>query len=478
MRGIRQRYEFSGGFDEMFAAPGVPRPHCEQVVAALDALDHGDIADAQRRAEVAFLNLGITFTVYNESEGVERIFPFDLVPRVIDSREWARIEAGLKQRLLALNAFVQDVYNEGRIIDAGLVPAAAVFESPNYQPACQGFTPPMGAWIHISGIDLVRDSDGTIYVLEDNTRTPSGVSYVLQNRQMSMRALSRIFSTSGIRTVADYANHLHDAIRYCSGDDPVVVLTPGVFNSAYFEHTFLAKQMGVQLVEGRDLAIRDGRVVMKTTRGPAPVGAIYRRVDDDFLDPLNFNPGSALGVAGLLDVYRTGKASLINALGTGIADDKSIYPFVPEMIRFYLGEEPIIPNVPTYRAVDEKDREYILAHLSELVTKPTNASGGYGVIIGPTSDDRVLDERRAAIVSDPAGFIGQPLIRLSTSPTIIDGEYVPRRVDLRPFTIFDGREPWVLPGGLTRVALQEGSFIVNSSQGGGSKDTWVMHGPS
>ena len=478
MRGIRHRYEFSGGYDEMFAAPGLPRPHCEQVVAALDALDDGDIADAQRRAEVAFLNLGITFTVYNESEGIERIFPFDLVPRVIESHEWARIEAGLKQRVIALNRFIQDVYNEGRIIEQGHIPAEAVFESPNYEPACQGFTPPKGAWLHISGIDLVRDADGTIYVLEDNTRTPSGVSYVLQNRQMSMRALSRIFSTSGVRPVGDYANHLHDAIRGCSNDDPVVVLTPGVFNSAYFEHTFLAKQMGVQLVEGRDLAIRDGRVVMKTTRGPAPVGAIYRRVDDEFLDPLNFNPESALGVAGLLDVYRGGGTCLVNAIGTGIADDKSIYPYVPQMIRFYLGEEPIIPNVPTYRAAEEKDREYILAHLRDLVTKPTNASGGYGVVIGPTSDDRSLAERKGAILRDPAGFIGQPLIHLSTSPTIIDGEYAPRRVDLRPFTIFDGREPWVLPGGLTRVALKEGSFIVNSSQGGGSKDTWVVHGPS
>jgi uncharacterized circularly permuted ATP-grasp superfamily protein len=476
MRGMRQRYEFTGGYDEMFLAPGLPRPHCEQVVAALEALDDAHIADARRRAEVAFLNLGITFTVYAEAEGVERIFPFDLVPRVIESGEWSRIETGLKQRVLALNHFIQDVYNEGRIIQKGLVPAAAVFESPNYQPACHGFTPPMGAWTHIAGIDLVRDADGTIYVLEDNTRTPSGVSYVLQNRQMSMRALSRIFSASGVRSVADYANHLHDAIRRCSGDDPVVVLTPGIFNSAYFEHTFLAKQMGVQLVEGRDLAIRDGRVVMKTTRGPAPVGAIYRRVDDEFLDPLNFNPESGLGVAGLLDVYRAGGTTLVNAIGTGIADDKSIYPFVPDMIRFYLGEEPIIPNVPTYRAVDRKDREYILAHLAELVTKPTNASGGYGVIIGPTSDDRVIAERREAILRDPAGFIAQPLIRLSTSPTIIDGDYAPRRVDLRPFTIFDGRDAWVLPGGLTRVALQDGSFIVNSSQGGGSKDTWVVHG--
>jgi len=476
MRGIASSYEFGADYDEVFASPGVPREHCRPLVDALERLGMEDVADARRRADLAFLNLGITFTVYNESAGIERIFPFDLVPRVIPADEWRHIEMGLKQRVVALNAFLQDVYNEQRIVGAGVVPPEAIFDSPNYRPEMRGFTPPNRAWAHISGIDLVRDADGTYYVLEDNTRTPSGVSYVLQNRLISQRALGRIFAASPVRSVAGYANHLHDTIRHCWPDAPVVVLTPGIYNSAYFEHAFLAKQMGVQLVEGRDLAIREGAVVMKTTRGPAPVGAIYRRVDDDFIDPLNFNPESVLGLPGLLDIYRAGKTCLVNAVGTGVADDKSIFPFVPEMIRFYLGEEAILPNVPTYRTAEEKAREYVLAHLRDLVVKPANASGGYGVVIGPSADERTLAATAAAIVADPKGFIGQPLIRLSTCPTLVDGEYVPRRVDLRPFVIFDGREAWVLPGGLTRVALKEGSFIVNSSQGGGSKDTWVLSG--
>jgi len=475
MQGLLEGYDSGTDYDEMFEAPGVPRPHCRAVFDALSALTSENIQEARQRADLAFVNLGITFTVYSESEGIERIFPFDLVPRVIAGAEWRRIERGLKQRVLALNAFIQDVYNEGRIIAAGLIPAEAVFCSPNYRPEMRGFTPPNGAWVHIAGIDLVRDSDGTVYVLEDNARTPSGVSYVLQNRSISTRVLPRLFSQSGVVPVQDYANRLHAAVRACFGPDPAVVLTPGMYNSAYFEHTFLAKQMGVQLVEGRDLAVRGGRVVMRTTRGPIPVGAIYRRVDDEFLDPLNFNPDSQLGVPGLLDIYRAGGTCLVNGVGTGVADDKSIYPYVPDMIRFYLGEEPILANVPTYRTVDEKDREYVLAHLRELVVKPANASGGYGVIIGPAADERTLAATADAIEANPAGFVAQPLIRLSTCPTVVDGSYQPRRVDLRPFVIYAGREPWVLPGGLTRVALKEGSFIVNSSQGGGSKDTWVLN---
>ncbi|MGE3073217.1 MAG: circularly permuted type 2 ATP-grasp protein [Dehalococcoidia bacterium] len=474
MNGLMREYDPGVGYDEMFEAPGVPRPHCRAVFEALEGLTTQDLAEARQRADLAFVNLGITFTVYSESEGIERIFPFDLVPRVISSTEWSKVENGLKQRVLALNAFLQDVYNEGRIIDAGLIPAEAVYSSPNYRTEVRGFTPPNGAWIHISGIDLVRDADGTMYVLEDNARTPSGVSYVLQNRQISTRVLPRLFSRSDVCPVNDYANRLHMAVRSCFGPDPAVVLTPGMYNSAYFEHSFLAKQMGVQLVEGRDLAVRGGRIVMRTTRGPIPVGAIYRRIDDEYLDPLNFDPDSQLGVPGLLDLYRSGGTCLVNAIGTGVADDKSIYPYVPDMIRYYLGEEPILANVPTYRTAEEKDREYVLAHLRDLVVKPTNASGGYGVVIGPTSSEETLNATRMAIESDPEGFVAQPLIRLSTSPTVINGEFVPRRIDLRPFVIFDGREPWVLPGGLTRVALKEGSFIVNSSQGGGSKDTWVL----
>ena len=475
---IRASYPVGADFDEVFAAPGVPRPHCEALIDALDALGPGGIADARARADLAFLNAGVTFTVYNETAGIERIFPFDLVPRAIEAREWLRVEAGLKQRVLALNAFIQDVYNDGRIIAAGLIPADAVFGSPNFQPAVRGFTPPNGVWVHIAGIDLVRDADGTIYVLEDNLRTPSGVSYVLQNRLISTRAMPRLFAQTAVRSVSDYGNRLHEAIRACWGHGAAVVLTPWMYNSAFYEHTFLAKQMGLQLVEGRDLEVRDGRVVMRTTRGPQPVGAIYRRVDDEFLDPLNFNPASELGVAGLFDVYRAGRACLVNGIGTGVADDKSIYPYVPAMIRFYLGEAPILPNVPTFRARDEKDRQHILAHLRDLVVKPTNASGGYGVVVGPQADERLLADTAARIGEDPAGYIAQPLIRLSVCPTMIDGRLEPRRVDLRPFVVYDGSEPWVLPGGLTRVALREGSFIVNSSQGGGSKDTWVLDVPA
>jgi uncharacterized circularly permuted ATP-grasp superfamily protein len=476
--GIRESYEFGADYDEVFARPGEPREHCRALVAALEALTDDDLAAARRRADAAFLDLGITFTVYNETSGIERIFPFDLVPRVISGAEWRKVELGLKQRVTALNAFVQDVYNEQRILEAGVVPAEAVFTSPNYQPAMQGFTPPSGAWIHISGIDLVRDADGTLYVLEDNARTPSGVSYVLQNRLISRRALARMYFMSGVADVGDYANRLHEAIRCACGPGTTAILTPGVYNSAYFEHTYLAKQMGVPLVEGSDLALRDGGVIMKTTRGPAAVRSIYRRVDDDFLDPLNFNPDSVLGVAGLLDAYRAGKVCLVNAIGTGIADDKSVFPYVPEMVRFYLGEEAILPNVPTYRTAEAKALDHVLTHLRDLVVKPTNASGGYGVVIGPASDEKTLAATAAQVRANPAGFIAQPLIRLSTVPTIVEGRYVPRRVDLRPFVIFDGREPWVLPGGLTRVALKEGSYIVNSSQGGGSKDTWVAgHAP-
>jgi uncharacterized circularly permuted ATP-grasp superfamily protein len=478
MQGPWSSYDWGTDYDEIFEAPGVPRSHARGLVEALERMTPADLEDRRRKADLAMLNLGITFTVDSEAAGVERIFPFDLVPRIIPPGEWRTIESGLKQRVLALNRFVQDIYNDQHIVAAGVVPPEAVFGSPNYQPAMRGFTPQNRAWIHISGTDLVRDADGTFYVLEDNTRTPSGVSYVLQNRSISTRVLPSLFPESDVRRVSDYPRVLHDAIRACQADGPAVLLTPGPYNSAYFEHSFLAKQMGVQLVEGRDLAVRNGHIVMKTTRGLIPVGAIYRRVDDEFLDPLNFNPGSLLGVPGLLDVYRMGAVTLVNAIGTGVADDKSVFPYVPAMIRFYLGEEPILQNVPTYRLAEEKARQHALAHLRELVVKPTNASGGYGVVIGPQSPDEVLRATAEQIERNPAGFIAQPLVRLSTCPTIVDGRLVPCRVDLRPFVIFDGAEPWVLPGGLTRVALREGSFIVNSSQGGGSKDTWVLHDPA
>ncbi|MGD9934713.1 MAG: circularly permuted type 2 ATP-grasp protein [Dehalococcoidia bacterium] len=473
-----ETYEWGAGYDELFEAPGVPRPKARTLIEALARMSAADVEERKRRAELAMLNLGITFTVYSESSGVERIFPFDLVPRIIDGNEWNRVEQGLKQRVLALNHFIQDVYNERKIIDAGVVPADVVYNSPNYQQAVVGFTPPKKAWAHISGIDLVRDADGTLYVLEDNARTPSGVSYVLQNRILSTRTFPSLMSEVEVARVSDYARVLHDAVRGLNPAGPAVVLTPGIYNSAYFEHTYLAKQMGVQLVEGRDLAVKNGQVLMKTTRGMIPVGSVYRRIDDEFLDPVAFREDSMLGVPGIFETYRAGGVALVNAIGTGVADDKSVYPYVPAMIKFYLGEEAIIPNVPTYRTAEEKAREYVLTHLRELVVKPTNASGGYGVVIGPQSDDETLAATAAQIRENPDGFVAQPLIRLSTCPTLIDGKLVPRRVDLRPFIIYSGDEPWVLPGGLTRVALREGSFIVNSSQGGGSKDTWVVNGTS
>jgi len=468
-------YDPGADFDEMFEAPGVPRPHYRPVVEAFESFALEDLADRQRRADLAFLNLGITFTVYSESTGTERIFPFDLVPRVIALSEWRQIELGLRQRMVAMNSFLQDVYNEGRIIAAGLIPAEVVFDCPAYQPLVRGFTPPGGAWIQVAGIDLVRDRDGTYYVLEDNCRTPSGVSYVVQNRLISTRTLARAFTQSGVLPVSDYANRLHETIRRACGRGTVAVLTPGPHNSAYFEHTYLAKQMGVQLVEGRDLAAVDDQLVMRTTRGLQPLGSLYRRVDDDFLDPRAFRSDSQLGVPGLFDLYRNGRVGLVNAIGTGVADDKAVYAYVPEMIRFYLGEEPILKNVPTYHAAEPKALEYILAHLQDLVVKPTGASGGYGVVVGPTASEADLRAARIALEADPRGFIAQPLIHLSTAPAVIDGRPRPRRVDLRPFVLFDGVDPWVLPGGLTRVALKEGSFIVNSSQGGGSKDTWVVN---
>ncbi|MGK2964806.1 MAG: circularly permuted type 2 ATP-grasp protein [Tepidiformaceae bacterium] len=476
MAGIFDGYDAGGEYDEMFESPGVPRDHYRSVVEALASFSFEELADRQRRADLGFLNSGITFTVYSESSGTERIFPFDLVPRVIPPAEWAKIEQGLRQRVVALNHFLQDVYNEGKILSAGLIPRDLVYGCPSYQPLVRGFTPPGGTWIQISGIDLVRHIDGTYYVLEDNCRTPSGVSYVIQNRLISTRTLPRVFSQSDVQPVSDYANRLHDTIRRSCGRGTVAVLTPGPYNSAYFEHTFLAKQMGTQLVEGRDLAVHDDRLVMRTTRGLEPLGSLYRRVDDEFLDPKTFRVDSQLGVDGLFQLYRDGKVGLVNAIGTGVADDKSIYPFVPEMIRYYLGETPILENVPTYHAGDPKAREYILQNLKDLVVKPTGASGGYGVVVGPSSNENQLDDVRELIEADPSNFIAQPLIRLSTCPTVIDGAVKPRRIDLRPFVLYDGIDPWVLPGGLTRVALREGSFIVNSSQGGGSKDTWVLNG--
>ncbi len=472
-------YDPGPEYDEVFLRRGEPRPHCRDLVAAFDALTWDDLHDRQRRADVALLNAGITFTVYADEQGTERIFPFDLFPRPIAAAEWDRIAAGIRQRVLALNAFLQDIYNDARILAEGRIPAARILGAPNYQPRMRGFTPPGGVWNHVSGIDLVRDRDGVFYVLEDNIRTPSGVSYVLENRLISNRAMPGIRQRVSVRALEDYPNFLRLALQRLNPGGANVVLTPGPFNAAYFEHTFLAKQMGVQLVEGRDLEVADSQIRMLTTTGHRTVGTVYRRIDDAFLDPLAFRPDSVLGVPGLFGVYRSGRVCLVNAIGTGVADDKAVYPYVPEMIRYYLGEEPILPNVPTYDPADPAQREYILAHLPDLVVKPIAASGGYGVVVGATADEAALAAAATAIDQHPAGFIAQPLVQISTCPTVVAGGFQPRRVDLRPFAVYDGADVRILSGGLTRVALPAGSYIVNSSLGGGSKDTWIVEaGPA
>ncbi len=464
-------------YDEMFCPEGDPREVCRPFVERLQQTDSVELRSRQHAAELDLRNMGITFNVYGHEDGTEKVWPFDLLPRIIDENEWAHVEAGLKQRVHALNLFVDDIYNEQKILGSGIIPAEMILDAPTYRKQMIGFSPPEKVWCHISGVDLVRNDDGTIYVLEDNVRCPSGVSYVLENREVMKRAFARLFEGMSVTSIEEYPEHLLQALQECapptSGTPTAVVMTPGIYNSAYFEHTFLAQQMGVELVQGSDLVVEDGYVFMKTTMGLKRVHVIYRRIDDDFLDPDCFNPDSCLGVKGIIDAYRRGNVTLANAPGTGIADDKAIYAYVPEIIRFYLGEEPILANVPTYICADEKQREYVLQHLHELVVKPTNESGGYGILMGPNA----TDEERMAYVdlirADPRNYIAQPMLQLSTVPTLIEDSLQPRHVDLRPFVLC-GKDIYVMPGGLTRVALAEGSMVVNSSQGGGSKDTWVL----
>ncbi|HZW33870.1 MAG TPA: circularly permuted type 2 ATP-grasp protein, partial [Isosphaeraceae bacterium] len=429
-------------------------------------------------AELARRQQGITFTVYGRGQGVERIIPFDPIPRLINPAEWDRIERGLKQRVRALNLFIQDVYHRRSILKERVVPAELVFGSSGYRRECVGLRVPRDVYIHVSGIDLIRDTDGHFLVLEDNCRTPSGVSYVLKNRQVMKQVFPLLFEQSDIRPIDDYTDNLLGVLRGIAPagcDDPaVVVLSPGIYNSAYYEHSFLARQMGVELVEGRDLVLDRGQVFRRTTRGLQRVDVIYRRVDDDFLDPLTFRSDSLLGVAGLVGAHHAGNVGLANALGTGVADDKGIYPFVPEIIQFYLGEEPILRNVETFRPLVPAHRRHILANLDSLVVKAVDASGGYGMLIGPASTREQRDEFARKIEANPRGYIAQPTIRLSRHPTFLDGRLDGRHVDLRPFVLY-GEDVIVMPGGLTRVALPEGSLVVNSSQGGGTKDTWVLH---
>lgn len=466
-------------FDELFTAKGRPRRGCAAVVKGVEGLSNGGLLARQRAAEHSLMAMGITFTLRDEEKGetTERILPFDVVPRVVSGEEWEVLEAGIKQRLRALNHFLNDVYGERLIIKDGVVPEYLVASCPDYRPQLRGLKPPEEIWCHVSGTDLVRGHDGQFYVLEDNVRCPSGVSYVLENRSIVRRTFPMMFQQLSIRRVDDYPMRLSAMLRFLArnrSDDPqVVVLTPGRYNSAYYEHCFLAQQMGVELVQADDLVVRDGFVQMKTTQGLRRVDVIYRRVSDDFLDPTVFRADSVLGVPGLIDVYLKGNVALANAPGTGVADDKAIYAYVERMIEYYLSETPIIPNVPTYVCSDEESRKYVLDHLSELVVKATDGAGGYGMLIGPHASTSERNDFARRIRNNPRGYIAQPTLSLSRVPTIVGEKLVPRHVDLRPFALY-GEEIYVQPGGLTRVALREGSLVVNSSQGGGCKDTWVL----
>jgi uncharacterized circularly permuted ATP-grasp superfamily protein len=470
-----------GCYDETFAATGEPRPICAPFSDRLKEFSDEELLKCQSGAELLLQNLGITFTVYGHDEGTEKIWPFDLLPRIVDGQQWIQIEKGLKQRVQALNLFIDDLYNDQKIIRDGIVPADLVLGSKTYRKQMVGFHPPEKAWCHISGVDLIRGGDGEFYVLEDNLRCPSGVSYVLENREVLKRTLASLFNGMDVIPVDDYPERLLDTLLACAPagvESPTaVLLTPGIYNSAYFEHTFLAQKMGIELVQGSDLVIMDDHVFMSTTRGLKQVDVIYRRIDDDFLDPQHFNPDSVLGVAGLMDVYRAGNVTIANAPGTGVADDKAVYAYVPQIIKYYLGEDSELANVPTFLCSDDQQRQHVLENLDQLVVKPVNESGGYGIVMGPQASKAELQEAADLIRANPRNYIAQPMLQLSTVPTISGDKLCPRHVDLRPF-VLHGRDTYVLPGGLTRVALREGSMIVNSSQGGGSKDTWVLRASS
>ena len=472
-----QNYDTEGFYDEMFTPEGQPRAGTEAVVNRFNALPLEELKRRQQAAEKTLLEMGITFSVYGEEQGTERIFPFDIVPRIIPQNEWVEIEAGLKQRIKALNLFIDDVYNGQNILKDGVIPEQLVLSASGFRPQCMGLRPPGGIWCHITGTDLVRGGDGKFYVLEDNLRCPSGVSYVLQNRVVMKRSFPLAFDAARVAPVSDYPNRLLELLQYLAPtrrDKPVVaVWTPGIYNSAYFEHSFLAQQMGVELVEGGDLVVVDDRVMMRTTTGLQPVDVLYRRIDDDFMDPEVFRSDSMLGVPGLMRAYKAGRLALANAPGTGVADDKAVYAYVPEMIKYYLGEEAILKNVQTYLCSRQTDLEYVLANLDKLVVKKVGESGGYGMLVGPHASPAQRAEYAEQVKADPRNFIAQPTLSLSRVPTLVDDHFEGRHVDLRPYILF-GADIYVMPGGLTRVALKKGSLVVNSSQGGGSKDTWVV----
>jgi len=472
-------YRVRGLWDELMRAAGRPRPVAARLIKYLGSLDDEELASVQAAAELSIKEMGVTFTVYSEEEGsIDRAWPFDIIPRVIPASEWARIEQGLKQRVHALNLFIDDVYHDQRIVADGVFPKDILAKSKNFREQCVGVDPPLGVWAHICGSDLVRDRTGTVYVLEDNLRVPSGVSYLLENRLVIKRVFPELFEHYTILPVDDYPSQLFDTLAAVSprpADYPeVVVLTPGIYNSAYFEHSFLAQQMGCELVEGRDLEVGDDDCVyMRTIEGKARVDVIYRRVDDLFLDPEAFDSDSMLGVPGLLRAWKRGNVALVNAPGAGVADDKVVYAYVPDMIRYYLDEDIILPNVPTFVCADAKAREHVLANLGKMVAKPANESGGYGMLVGPASTRKECEAYANKIRRDPRNFIAQPALKLSTVPTLVGRGVEPRHVDLRPF-ILSSDQTQVTAGGLTRVALRKGSLVVNSSQGGGSKDTWIV----
>jgi uncharacterized circularly permuted ATP-grasp superfamily protein len=470
-------YDPGDFYDELFATMGQPRPEANHLITKIHSLSEGELQQRQQAAQNALVKLGATFNVYGNNKGTEQIFPFDVIPRIVSAAEWTWIEQGLKQRIHALNLFLTDIYGEQKIIKDGIIPADLINSAKGYLKPSIGLKPPAGIWCHITGTDLVRDKDGKWYVLEDNMRCPSGISYVLENRRVMKSTFPQLFASLGIQPVDDYPSHLLDTLLNLAPSNiqnpTVVVLTPGSYNSAYFEHSFLAQQMGVELVEGRDLVVADGYVQMRTTKGLQRVDVIYRRIDDDFIDPLVFRPDSMLGVPGLMEVYRNGRVALANALGTGVADDKVIYAYVPQIIKYYLGEEQMLSNVPTYICWEEKQLEYVVANLDKLVVKAANESGGYGMLVGTHSTAEERADFAQKIRENPRNYIAQPTLCLSRVPTIIGDGFEGCHVDLRPYILY-GQDIYVHPGGLTRVALKRGSLVVNSSQGGGSKDTWVL----
>ena len=468
----------AGPWDELRDVDGNPRPAAAEILAVVDSVGVEDLRSRQAAAAADILTMGITFTVYSDGRGIDRAWPFDVIPRVIEAGEWARIERGLKQRLVALNRFIDDLYNDQQIVLDGIFPGALLDDSANFRPECKGVHPRFGVWAHISGSDLVRDADGTMYVLEDNLRVPSGVSYVLENRAVAKRAFPEVFARQSIAPVDAYTEELSKLLASLAPDEvsnpSIAVLTPGIFNSAYFEHSFLAQRMGATLVEGSDLVVsEDDRVFMRTIDGLEPVDVIYRRIDDLFLDPEVFNPDSTLGVPGLMRAWKSGRVAIANAPGAGVADDKVVYAWAPDIIRYYLGEEPLIANVPTYRCLYEDECMFVLDNLRDLVLKPANESGGYGIVIGNRASDSQLAAAAESVKADPRNWVAQPILDLSTAPTVCEDGVEPRHVDLRPF-ILTGATSYVTAGGLTRVALPKDSLIVNSSQGGGSKDTWIV----